>query len=308
VAEFLEALHATVSTVAGTWEIIVVDDGSTDDSAAEAQRVATRCRVRLIRLSRNFGKESAIQAGLDAARGDCVAILDADFQHPLDLLPEMVARWRAGADMVYGVQVNRQHESLLRRVGARVFYRWLARYGSTAIPADAGDFRLLDRGVVQALRALPEHARFMKGLYAWVGFRTEPLPFTAPPRRHGTSRFAMRGLAGLAVTGITSFSVAPLRLVTAVGLLISGLAMAMGVWVVVERLFLGQSIPGFATLAAAIFFLSGIQLLALGVVGEYVGRVFEETKRRPTYVVAADEDYSGLAAGATRAVGRMPLP
>ena len=295
VAHFLESLHRKAATLTSEVEIIVVNDGSIDNSAAEIARVAQRLPIHYLGLSRNFSKEIAIQAGLDAVQGDCAIILDADFQHPLEAIDLMIDRWRGGADMVYAVKANRKSEGWLHRLAAILFYRLMFPKGATQIPTNAGDFRLLDRKVVDALRAMPERNRFMKGMYAWVGFRAEAIEIEVDPRASGRSKYKPLKLLGLAVTGITAFSNRPLRIVTGAGLAISVASFCMGTWIVFERLFLNQPIPGFATLAAAIFFLAGIQLVAIGIVGEYVARIFEEVKQRPQYIVAHEIDRSPLA-------------
>ena len=295
VAQFLESMHRRAATLTSELEIIVVNDGSTDNSAAEIARVAERLPIHYLELSRNFGKEIALQAGLDAVQGDCAIILDADFQHPLEAIDLMIDRWRGGADMVYAVKANRKSEGGLHRLAAILFYRLMIPKGATQIPTNAGDFRLLDRKIVDALRAMPERNRFMKGMYAWVGFRSEAIEIEVDPRASGRSKYKPLKLLGLAVTGITAFSNRPLRVVTGAGLAISIASFCMGTWIVFERLFLNQPIPGFATLAAAIFFLAGIQLVAIGIVGEYVARIFEEVKQRPQYIVAHEIDRSPLA-------------
>ncbi len=297
IARFLAALHAAVADLAAGFEIVVVNDGSDDATRDEVLRVACGVPLRYIELSRNFGKEAAIQAGLDVARGDCVVILDADFQHPLSLLPTLVARWRSGADVVYGVRRTREHEPLWKRLGTRLFY-WLLRQRreSYAIVADAGDFRLLDRKVVAALQRLPERNRFMKGLYAWVGFRAEAVPFDVEPRSSGSSRYRLRSLLELAGTALTAFSSRPLRVVAIAGVVISFCSLLVTAWIFVEYFLLGQAIEGFTTVAAAVFFFGGAQMVAIGVLGEYVGRIFDEVKRRPLYLTSLDIDRS--AAGA----------
>lgn len=289
IADFLQALLAAIEPLSENHEIVVVNDGSSDDSRERIRHSPAAARVRYVELSRNFGKEAAIQAGLDVADGDCVVILDADFQHPPELIASMVRRWRDGVHMVYAVRRDRTGESWLKRMTAAGFYRVLSGSRDTPrIPANAGDFRLLDHRVVLALRALPERDRFMKGLYAWVGFRSEPIEFSPGERRSGQSKFGMLRLLSLAITGLTSFSNRPLRWVAAAGALICAGSLVMACWLVAEKIFLGQPIAGFATLGAAIFFFSGIQLLALGVVGEYIGRIFNEVKQRPRYIVAED--------------------
>lgn len=286
IARFLEELHQCAAQITSRLELVVVNDGSTDDSAAQILQCAERFQVHYLELSRNFGKECALQAGLDAAEGDCVCILDADFQHPAKLIPSMVRRWQAGIDMVYAVCDRADRESWPRRLARATVNRLLSSQTQLHIPIGAGDFRVLDRKVVQVLCSLPERTRFMKGLYAWSGFKTEAIPYEPEQRRSGTSKYGVTKLAGLAITGITAFSTAPLRLVSLLGLTIALAAVLSGAWIVFERLFMNQPIPGFATLAASILLLSGVQLLSLGIVGEYVGRIFNEVKRRPLYVVA----------------------
>ena len=287
IESFLTQLTTAVQALTPDVQIVVVNDGSSDDTGPIVTRLAATLPVHYIELSRTFGKEAALQAGLDASTGDCVVLLDADFQHPLKVIPQMVARWRAGVEMVYTTKAHRADEPRLRQLGSKLFYKLLS--GQRArIPPDAGDFRLLDRRVVDALCALPERNRFMKGLYAWVGFRSEGLAITMEERPAGHSKFNGLHLASLAATGVTAFSVKPLRLVTLSGLVISIVSILMGMWIVAEKIFLGQGIPGFATLAAAIFFLSGIQLVSLGIVGEYVGRIFEEVKQRPRYLISRE--------------------
>ncbi len=294
IARFLDELHACMANLTAEVEIIVVNDGSTDNSAEQILDACTRLPVQYIEFSRNFGKELAIQAGLDAANGDCVLIMDADFQHPTQAIVPMVERWQAGADMVYAVKADRHGESWFKKLGSRMFYRFLLPQGGVKIPENAGDFRLLDRRVVEALRALPERNRFMKGLYAWVGFKSEAIEFVAAPRVAGHTNFSKVKLLNLAITGVTSFSNTPLRVVTGVGAVVSVFSLLMGVWIVVEKLFFKQPIAGFATLAAAIFFFSGVQLIALGVVGEYVGRIFDEVKQRPRYLISRKVNQSPL--------------
>jgi len=295
-AAFLSALRDQLAPIASEFEIIVVDDGSADATRAETLRVAASCNVLYLQLSRNFGKESALSAGLDAARGEVVVLIDADFQHPVELLPAMLAKWHEGFDMVYGVRTDRRNESLLKRSGTAIFYRLLARGSHVDIPPDAGDFRLLDRRVVEALKRLPERTRYMKGLYAWVGFRSAPIEFEVGERAGGTSSFGLRPLARLAFTGITAFTNLPLRAVSGLGFLVSFLAIGYGAYVALEELIIGIDVPGYPTIVVSIMLFAGIQLISIGVVGEYLGRVFDEVKQRPNYVVAEIADFSPLSA------------
>ncbi len=280
------------------WEIVVVDDGGTDNLreviADFAQADSTR-NVQLVRLSRNFGKEAALTAGLEHARGDAVLCMDGDGQHPPHLLLEMIRLWQQGNEMVIAVQRMRTSESLFLVKAKAIFYRLLQGEGRFKIPPNAGDFRLMDRRVVSALLRLPERSRYMKGLYAWLGFRTVTLPFDADPRWEGKSKFRFRQLSELALTGITSFSMKPLRMVSRIGFGISFFALMYGLYIVFETLFFGNPVSGWATLSAGIMLLSGIQLVCLGVIAEYLGRIFEEAKQRPLYIVADTVDHSGLA-------------
>ncbi len=287
---FLRLLRDQLAALSASFEIVVVNDGSRDDTRERVLEVADDCAVHYVELSRNFGKEAALSAGLEAARGDVVALLDGDGQHPPALIPAMLERWREGADMVYAVRANRRDESWMKRAGTAVFYSGMAWASHVEIPPDAGDFRLLDRRVVEALRRMPERARFMKGLYAWVGFRSVSIEFEPGPRVAGRSSFGFGNLLRLAAAGITSFSTLPLRAVSVVGAVVSVVALGYGAWVVVEELVIGTRVPGYPTIVVSIMFFSGVQLLSLGVIGEYLGRVFEEVKRRPNFVVADDVD------------------
>jgi glycosyltransferase involved in cell wall biosynthesis len=286
IASFLRRLHRVLIDITPRVEIVVVNDGSTDRSAAEILRCADACQIHYIELTRNFGKEFALQAGLDVAGGDCVCLIDGDDQHPMELIPEMVRQWRTGTDMVYALRRFDRREPWAKRMARLFLHRLMASRPGLDIPVGAGDFRVLDRKIVEMLRTMPERTRFMKGLYAWGGFSCAAIPYEPQPRTSGSTKYNLRQLTSLAVCGITAFSTAPLRLVSLLGLLTALAAVLLGLWIVFEKLFLDQPIPGFATLAASILLLSGIQLLGLGIVGEYVGRIFEEIKQRPMYVIA----------------------
>jgi polyisoprenyl-phosphate glycosyltransferase len=296
VADFLQALRNALRPLVPRFEIVVVNDGSSDQTGPIVHALATELELTVVDLSRNFGKEAALTAGLDVARGDCVLLIDADFQHPVEAAVEMLDAWRTGYDMVYGVRTDRAGESWLKRTGTRLFYRLMSSNRSVNIPANAGDFRIMDRSVVEAMKRLPERNRFMKGLYAWVGFNAIGIPFEVRERAGGATSFSMRRLQALAVTGITAFSNLPLRFATGVGALLAALAFIWGAWIVIERLYLGQPIQGFATLAASVLFFSGVQLLFIGVLGEYLGRVYDEVKARPAYLVRQLVDFSPLRA------------
>lgn len=282
----LDMIAGHVSALVPRYEIVVVDDGSRDATARIAGDCGRRLPVTLVRFSRNFGKEAAISAGLQHARGDVVVCMDADGQHSAELLGPMLAHWRDGYDMVYAVRDDRAQQGLFNRIGSRLFYRMMNMGGRLDIPPNAGDFRLMDRRVVDALLALPERQRFMKGMYAWVGFRSIGLPYTPLPRTAGETTFNRLNLLRLAWTGLTSFSVLPLRMASLTGLALSSLAFAYGLYIVVEKMVLGVDVPGWPTVVVSIMFFSGVQLLFIGILGEYLARVYEEVKGRPPYVVA----------------------
>ena len=297
----LQALCDALPALAERHEIIVVDDGSRDATPlVMAQLVAALRGVRFVRLSRNFGKEAALTAGIDHARGDVVVLMDADGQHPPAMLAPMLEAWRGGAQMVCAVRESRADEGWLKRAGTWLFYR-LANVGSPVhIPPGVGDFRLMDRRVVDALRALPERNRFMKGLYAWVGFETRMLPYMPEPRAVGRSSFSLRRLARLAFTGLTAFTNFPLRMWSGLGALIALVSIGYGGYIVLDVMVYGQDVPGWPTIVTGIMFFSGVQLLSIGILGEYIGRIFDEVKQRPVYLVGA-EIGAGLPAAAPAA-------
>lgn len=269
-----------------TTELLFVDDGSRDGSAEYLTRQATgNATIRIIRLSRNFGKEAALTAGLDYARGEAVVILDADLQDPPELIPEMVAQWRQGADVVLMQRQSRAGESWFKRTTAHLFYRLLQHLSRSHIPVDTGDFRLMSRRAVEALKQLPERNRFMKGLFAWVGMPTVLLKYDRAPRAAGTSKWDYLGLVQLAIEGITSFSISPLRWAMGLGILAALIGAAFGLWIIFKAVILGDPVQGYPSLIAIITFLGGIQLLAMGIVGEYVGKTYIEAKQRPNYLV-----------------------
>ena len=284
----LTGLTAQLTLLTDRWEVIVVDDGSRDATPATMAAWLVGPGVRYLRLSRNFGKEAALTAGIDHAAGDVVLLMDADLQHPASLLPEMVAAWQEGADMVCAARATRADESWSKRLGTAIFYRLVNHDSQVPIPVDAGDFRLMDRRVVDALKALPERNRFMKGLYAWVGFHTVIIPYVPADRHAGASTFSLRSLSKLAFTGVTAFTNAPLRLWSAIGVMVALFALAFGLLILVEYFVYGMDVPGWATLACGVMFFSGVQLISIGIVGEYVGRIFDEVKQRPVYLIGSE--------------------
>lgn len=291
----LPELLAMLRAQGCAYEILVVDDGSTD-ATPEAMRHWTTLHPEIVylRLSRNFGKESALTAGLEVARGQVVVCLDADMQHPPSLVPSMLDRWRAGVQMVYAVRATREDETLFKRIGTRIFYKLMRTSNGLHVPENAGDFRLMDRAVVDALLRLPERDRFMKGLFAWVGFEAEAMPYTPPERLHGTSRFKPVKLFRFAVDGLTAFTTWPLRLLSITGLILSALSFAYGLFVIVSYWLYGDPVRGWATLITVVLFFAGVNLISIGVVGEYVARIFTEVKGRPVYLLR-DQQGRGLS-------------
>ncbi len=282
----LDRLIPVLESCARSFEVIFVDDGSIDHTL-EILRKAHDAdpRIRAIALSRNFGKEIAIAAGLDHASGAAAVIMDADLQHPPEIIRSFVEKWREGYKNVYGQRIDRAADSRLRRLLTQRFYRLFDALGETRLPRGAGDFRLLDAKAVAALRTMREHARFSKGLYAWIGFKSIGIPFEVAPRLQGQSKFSYRKLTHFALDGLMSFTTMPLKIWTYVGLAISLLALALASFYIIRTLILGVDVPGFASLIVSITFFGGVQLLSLGILGEYIGRIFAEVKRRPLYLI-----------------------
>ncbi|TRW95376.1 glycosyltransferase family 2 protein [Paracoccus sp. M683] len=288
IAETLCRVSRKARQLVARSEIVVVDDGSSDDTLDRVRAGQWQVPVRLLRLSRNFGKEQAIMAGLRHARGRAVVVLDADLQEPLHHVDTMLDHYRAGYEIVYAVRAHRDDEGWLKRRCTAAFYRFLNFGSEVAMPADARDFRLMDRKVVDALCALPENNRFMKGLYAWVGFRALAIPVELQPRGGGRSKFGFRRLLRLGLTGLTAFTDWPLRMWTGIGMVLATLSIFYGLFLAGRTLLLGHDVPGWSTLAVAVFFFSGVQLMSIGVLGEYLARVFNEVKGRPGYLIAED--------------------
>ena len=293
IAKFLIALQKMMQSLQQPFEIIVVDDGSTDQTL-ELLAALNISHLKCIHFSKNFGKEKALTAGLDRASGHVSLMLDADFQHPLHYIPEFLTVWRLQAmDMVYGLRKNRDQDPWLRRIATRIFYQLLHWISEVDILDGAGDFRLMDRAVVDAINRFEEHERFMKGIYAWVGFKTHAIPIDIAHRMDGSSHFSlsMRGLK-LALTAIFSFSDVPLRIWSILGLLMSSIAFLYGLDIFLDVLLHGSAVPGYATLVLCILFFGGMQLLSIGILGEYIGRIFNEVKRRPQYIVSQERGFA----------------
>jgi glycosyltransferase involved in cell wall biosynthesis len=266
-------------------QLVFVDDGSHDKSAAYlTNMLETRGGLKLVKLSRNFGKEAALTAGLEHATGDAVIVIDADLQDPPELIPQMVQAWQSGADVVLMQRSSRQGESIFKRLSAHLFYRLLNHTSRSNIPVDTGDFRLMSRRAVDALMLLNERNRYMKGLFAWVGMPTVVLNYDREPRAAGTTKWSYSKLIGLALEGLTSFSISPLRWATGLGLVTATLGALFGLWIVAKAILVGDTTTGYPSLVAVITFFSGVQLLSIGIVGEYVGKTYVETKQRPIYI------------------------
>ena len=268
------------------FEIVCVNDGSTDDTldALQRQRV-NRADVTVVDLSRNFGKEAALSAGLFIAGGDAVIPLDADLQDPPEVIVELLAKWEEGFEMVLARRGDRSADSVSKRFTAQSFYRIHNAVADVAIPPDVGDFRLMDRVVIDALNALPEGRRFMKGLFAWVGFRTASIEYRRDVRVAGRSKFNAWKLWNFALEGIASFSISPLKIWTYIGLTVALAAMGWGGWIALRTIIWGVDLPGYASILVAVLFLGGLQLTGIGMIGEYLGRAFMESKRRPAYLI-----------------------
>jgi glycosyltransferase involved in cell wall biosynthesis len=286
----LSYLFSRILTVFQTanlpYEIICVNDGSRDQSLEKLVDFHQQDpAIKVINLSRNFGKEVALTAGIDFASGDVVIPIDADLQDPPELIIEMIEQWRAGFDVVYATRRSRQGESFAKQVTASAFYQTIGWMTKIKIPANTGDFRLMDRKVVEALKQLPERTRFMKGLFSWVGFRQTAIVFDREPRCQGTSKWNYWKLWNFALDGILSFSFIPLQIWSYLGLLVSTISLLYALYLVIRTLLFGVDVPGYASLMVAVLFLGGVQLISLGVIGEYLARVYEETKGRPLYLV-----------------------
>ena len=302
--ESLQELHRRLVDVFplldGDVEVLFVDDGSTDLSYPVMLELHSRDpRFKVIQLARNFGHQLAITAGIELARGDAVAVMDGDLQHPPELLPELAKRWREGYDVVYGEMTERP-EGWLKRMTARLYYRVLRRLASVEIPAAAGDFRLADRRVVEAFRAMPERNRFVRGMFAWLGFRQIAVAYSAPERFAGSSKYTLRRMIRLATDGLVSFSTAPLRLALNLGFVVSGIAFLFGIATLITKFAGTLLVPGWLTIVLVTSFIGGIQLIVIGVVGEYVGRIYDEVKARPLYLIRELHGFGDEPAGLKR--------
>jgi dolichol-phosphate mannosyltransferase len=301
IEEFHRRLAATLTTLEPDFdcEIVYVNDGSTDRSLELLQTIAAEDhRVRVVDLSRNFGHQVALSAGVDHARGDAVVVIDSDLQDPPEVIPEMIERWRKGFKVVYGVRVSRAGETRFKVWTSKVYYGLVDRVSEVPLPREAGDFRLLDRAVVDVLARMPERNRYVRGMVAWAGFAQCAVEYERDPRYAGDTKYTLRKMLHLAFDGITSFSDRPLRLATQLGLLVMAVAFAFAAWVIVASIVDPDGGGrGWPSLMAVVALLGGIQLLCIGVLGEYIGRIYRETKARPLYVVSEVFDGSGTRGG-----------
>jgi polyisoprenyl-phosphate glycosyltransferase len=297
-------LVATLERLANVhFEILYIDDGSRDGTLTILRDIQQHDeRVRVVSFSRNFGHQIAVTAGLEHAAGDAVIVIDADLQDPPEVIPKMIERWRAGVDVAYGVRTEREGETRLKLLTAKAFYRTLNRLSDVDIPLDTGDFRLIDRKVVDAFLAMPERDRFVRGMVAWVGFRQEAVPYRRAARRAGITKYPLKKMLGFATDGILSFSLVPLRLAVYMGFAASGIALLGILYALLRRLLTDVWVPGWTLLFIAVLFLGGVQLIFLGVIGEYVGRVYGEVKHRPLYVA---KERLGFSADFGRPLGPL---
>ena len=285
----VDRLRVALEPLGLVWDVIFIDDGSTDGTLQKLKAINARDpRFKAIALSRNFGKEIATAAGLSYVRSDAAVLMDADLQHPPELIAKFVEFWRAGYDVVYAQRVDRAADSFLNRWAARVFYAVFRRLSGTTLPEGAGDFRLLDRKAVDAMNRMRERIRFNKGLFAWMGFRAIGVPFHVPARSGGPSRWRPRQLLRFGIDGLTAFTTIPLRVWSYLGLVISLLAVCYALVVMVQTLLYGTDVPGYPSLIVSVMFFAGVQLISLGVIGEYLGRMYEEVKGRPLFLVTEE--------------------
>lgn len=288
-AETVGELHRRLSAVLaplGRHEVVLVDDGSSDQTWEAMLALArTDPHLKLLRLSRNFGHQIALSAGLDHARGDAVVSMDGDLQDPPELIPELLARWRQGADVVFAVRRQREGETRFKLLTASVFYKFINRVSSVEIPEQAGDYRLMSRRALDALLAMPERARYLRGMSSWIGFRQAEVPYTREPRHAGETKYPLRRMLHFAGDAVTSFSATPIRFVAALGFASVALCLVALAWTLYVRLFTDATVAGWTSVIVVVLFLGGVQLLSLGIIGQYVGRIFDEVKERPLYFV-----------------------
>lgn len=286
---FLRRIEEILTQINEPYEIVFINDGSKDNTLNVLLNAKQNFKnIRIINFSRNFGKEAALTAGLDKARGEAAIPIDVDLQDPPELIKELVARWREGYDVVLAKRADRTSDSFAKRVSADLFYKLNGKISNVDIPNNVGDFRLMSKRVVEALKQLPENQRFMKGLFAWVGFKTVVIEYVREKREAGQSSFNGWKLWNFALDGITSFSTLPLRIWLYIGALVSFLSFLYGSFIILKTLIFGVDLPGYASLAVIMLFLGGIQLIGIGILGEYIGRIYSESKRRPSYIIEGE--------------------
>lgn len=286
---FFSRLIKSLQVVSAEYELVCVNDGSTDNTLELLiNKKSSVPSLRIINLSRNFGKEAALSAGLNAAKGDVIIPIDADLQDPPELIKEMLAKHEEGYDVVLARRVNRRSDSFFKRWTAKLFYKLIGKISDISIPNNVGDYRLISRRVLDELNKLSETQRFMKGLFSWVGFSTTYVDYVRPKREKGAGHFSIWSLWNLAWEGVTSFSTVPLKMWTYIGSLVSMISFIYGTWIVFKTLWLGVDVPGYASLVTIFLFIGGVQLIGIGIVGEYVGRIYLESKRRPVYIVESE--------------------
>ena len=286
IRSFVDAVVAELELLTDAWEIVLVDDGSTDRSWETMQTLhAEEPRIKILRFSRNFGNQAAVSAGLKFAQGEAIITMDSDLQHPPELIPEMVQHWQNGFHSVFTIRTYSEDTSVVKRVTSSVFSMIMNLFSHVSLQEGLSDYRLLDRKVVDSVNSMGENARFLRAMISWLGFRQIGIPFTAKPRVAGITKFSFTRLFRLALDSITSFSVLPLRWITVSGLAVAAMSLCYAIYILVQVLLTGITTPGWPTLIVAILFLGGMQLTALGIVGEYVGRIYMETKRRPLFVI-----------------------
>lgn len=289
--EFYRRMCTVMDGVGDPWELVMIDDGSTDSSASMIREIAENdSRVRPIIFARNFGHQIAVTAGMDYARGKAVVIIDSDLQDPPEVIPELIEKWREGNEVVFAVRAEREGESHFKLWTASLFYRLIYRITDVKIPLDTGDFRLMDRKVVDVMNQMREHDRFLRGMSAWVGFKQIGVPYKRAARFAGTSKYPLKKMLRLAMNAITGFSFFPLQLATYVGFISAGLSIILIPIVIIIRLLTRFELSGQATTLVAVLFLGGVQLISLGILGEYLGRVYDEVRGRPLYVVSQAPD------------------
>ena len=307
-AELYQRMTLLLDQLDGVAEVILVDDGSRDESFALMLALAAKdSRFRVIQFSRNFGHQVAISAGLDLSMGDAVVTMDADLQDPPEVVLEMAAKWREGYDLVYGQRERRESETWFKKVTARIFYRTLRRMTDVDMPVDAGDFRLIDRRALDAFRAMRERSRYVRGMFGWVGFRQTGVKYVRPGRFAGETKYPLRKMIRLALDGIISFSNLPLRLVLQFGFFVSIISLAAGIAAAFVKLSGAYAVPGWASLMVWVSFIGGVQLTVLGVIGEYIGRIYEEVKQRPLYIVSRVQGFGALDSAPNHLLTQLAL-